>query len=98
MKPKSTNAEDPEMVALAALAWLLGQERRAERLLAVTGLTPDSLRAGLEDRAVLGAVMAFLMGHEPDLRSCATDMGVPPDVLAEAGRRLERRRATREME
>lgn len=89
MRAKSTNADDPEMVALAALAWLLADDRRAERLLAVTGLSADGLRARLGDRAVLGAVLAFLMAHEPDLLACAQEMGVAPEAIAEAGRALE---------
>lgn len=89
MKAKSTNAYDPEMVALGVLAWVLQDERRAERLLAVTGLTPHGLRTGVGDRAVLGAVMGFLMSHEPDLVACAEAMAMQPDALAEVARRLE---------
>ena len=89
MKPKSTNADDPEMVALAALGWILGDERRAERLLSVTGMTPEGLRAGVSERAVLGAVLSFLMGHEPDLLACAEAMNMRPEDLAAAGRELE---------
>jgi hypothetical protein len=89
MKAESTNADDPEMVALAVLAWVLQDERRAERLLAVTGLTPDGLRAGIGDRAVLAAVMGFLMGHEPDLIACADAMGMKPEALVQVALGLE---------
>src|SRR3546814_14207218 len=71
MKAEDTNADDPEMVALDALIWLLHDERRAARLLDVTGLTPDGLRAGVGDHATLAAVMTFLEGHETDLLACA---------------------------
>jgi hypothetical protein len=89
MKRKSTNAVDPEMVALGALTWVLSDERRAERLLAVTGLTPEGLRAGVGRRDVLGAVLGFLESYEPDLIACAADMGVRPEDLVDAGRALE---------
>src|SRR3546814_6780205 len=79
MKAEDTNADDPEMVALDALIWLLHDERRAARLLDVTGLTPDGLRAGVGDHATLAAVMTFLEGHEPDLLACAEGMDVKPD-------------------
>jgi hypothetical protein len=88
MKPKSTNAVDPEMVALSALTWVLSDERRAERLLAVTGLTPEGLRAGVGRRDVLGAVLGFLESYEPDLIACAAEMGVRPEDLVDAGRAL----------
>ena len=71
-------------MALAALGWLLGEEDRAQRLLALTGLTPDDLRSGLGDPAVLGAVLDFLCGHEPDLVAAADALGVSPGELAGA--------------
>src|SRR3546814_14373530 len=77
------------MVALDALIWLLHDERRAARLLDVTGLTPDGLRAGVGDHATLAAVMTFLEGHEPDLLACAEGMDVKPDVLVAAASALE---------
>lgn len=89
MKPASSNADDPEMVALGVLAWVLQDERRAERLLAVTGLTPDGLRSGVGDRRVLGAVMGFLMGHEPDLLACSQAMGMKPESLAQVALGLD---------
>ncbi|MBN8499717.1 MAG: DUF3572 domain-containing protein [Sphingomonadales bacterium] len=75
-------------MALAALGWVLGDEDRAGRLLALTGLTPDALRAGLGDAAVLGAVLDFLGQHEPDLIEAAEHLGVEPAELMAARERL----------
>jgi Protein of unknown function (DUF3572) len=61
---------------------------RAERLLALTGLTADDLRAGLGDPAVLGAVLEFLASYEPDLLAAADALGVEPATLAAAAGRL----------
>ena len=44
------------MLALEALGWALADEKRAERLLSLTGLTPERLRNGLTDRGVQAAV------------------------------------------
>ena len=52
------------MLALEALGWALADGDRAERLLSLTGLTPERLRHGIEDRAVQAAVLEFLAGHE----------------------------------
>ena len=82
------DTNDPEALALAALGWALSDQPRAERLLALTGLTPDDLRARLGDRSLLAAVIGFLESYEPDLVACADSLGVPPAVLIEAGRRL----------
>jgi len=81
---------DPQALALAALGWVLGDEDRASRLLALTGLTPDSLREGLGDGAVLGAVIDFLGAHEPDLVAAAEALGVTPADLAAVGEKLTR--------
>lgn len=90
-KPQSpAHAADPAMLALAALGWVLSDEARADRLLALTGLTPDALRQGLGDPAVLGAVLDFLAAHEPDLLAAADALGVEPAELAGAGRSLAR--------
>ena len=37
--------EDDAALALHALGWILSDDPRAERLLGMTGLDPDSLRA-----------------------------------------------------
>jgi hypothetical protein len=78
-----------ETVALSALVWILGDEDRARRLLDLTGLTPEQLRAGLTDPGVLAAGLRFLESHEPDLVACAQAVAVPPAELVEARRLLE---------
>ena len=84
-----TNKASSDTVALSALAWILADESRAQRLLATTGLTPDQLRDGLGDAAVLAAGIRFLEAWEPDLVACAGDLGASPSDLVEARRQLE---------
>jgi hypothetical protein len=83
------DTNDPEALALAALGWALSEQSRAERLLALTGLTPEDLRGRLGDPSLLAAVIGFLEAHEPDLIACADALGVQPAALIEARRRLE---------
>jgi Protein of unknown function (DUF3572) len=87
-EPKSP-AQDAHTLALGALGWVLGDADRAGRLLELTGLTPEDLRAGLGDPAVLGAVLEFLAAHEPDLVAAAEALGVEPGELAAARERLQ---------
>ena len=76
------NYDDQAVVtALTALAWTLGEPMRAQRLLDLTGLSPEDLRAGAGDRAVLAALLDFLAGHEPDLIACAEAIGIEPRDL-----------------
>ncbi|WP_394270044.1 DUF3572 family protein [Qipengyuania sp.] len=78
------------MLALEALGWALTDERRAERLLDLTGLTPERLRAGLGDEGVQAAVLDFLAAHEPDLLAAAAAIGTTPESLVAAARDLNR--------
>lgn len=70
------------------LCWILEDARRADRLLALTGLTPDDLRAGLDDSSVLSSVLDFVAGHEPDLLEAAEKLGFAPQELVAAARSL----------
>ncbi|HEX8215160.1 MAG TPA: DUF3572 domain-containing protein [Allosphingosinicella sp.] len=79
-----------ETLALSALGWTLADTRRADRLLALTGLTPDDLRSRLDQPPVLAAILRFLEAHEPDLIACAAALEVAPGRLVEARRSLER--------
>jgi len=88
MRDEQTN--DDEALALGALGWTLSDDARAERLLALTGVTPDLLRARLDDRAFLAAVLSFLEAHEPDLINCADELNVAPARLVAARQGLER--------
>jgi len=88
MKADQTN--DEEALALGALGWTLAEDRRAERLVALTGLTPAGMREQLEDRTFLAEVLRFLEGHEPDLIACAGDLGRTPAQLVAAREALER--------
>ena len=76
-------------MAFQALAWALMDEARAERLLSLTGLTPEGLRAGINERGTQAAILSFLEAHEPDLIACAAIIGVSPAVLVQARQELE---------
>jgi hypothetical protein len=84
-----TNPPDPEALALSALAWMLAEEARAQRLLALTGLSGADLRERLAEPSVLAAVLGFLEAHEPDLVACAEALGIEPRALTDARRNLE---------
>jgi len=80
---------DPVALALRALAWTLAEQARADRMLALTGLAADDLRARAADPAVLAAVLGFLEAYEPDLIACAEALEVLPAQLVLARERLE---------
>jgi len=90
MKIQSTNAHEAETIALSALGWILSDGDRANRLLALTGLTPDQLRARIGERSLLASTLAFLEAHEPDLIACAEALDLAPAELIAARAALER--------
>nr|MDQ3074521.1 DUF3572 domain-containing protein [Pseudomonadota bacterium] len=65
---------------------------RARRFLDLTGLDVDELRgrAVAGDRGLLGATIAFLESHEPDLIAVAEAIGSSPARLVAAREVLER--------
>lgn len=90
MTLRETNAADEpaETLALQALAWILSDDKRAERFVGLTGISPGDLRARAGDAAVLDAALGFLEGHEPDLFACAKYLERAPIELVAARARL----------
>ena len=84
-----TNDNDPVAVALAALASTLGDDRRAQRFIDLTGIGTDELRRRAGEPSLLAALLRFLEAHEPDLVAVAERLGVKPEDLVEARRQLE---------
>ena len=76
-------------LALAALAATLGDERRAQRFLDLTGIGTDDLRSKASDPGLLAALLRFLEAYEPDLVAVAEEIGIKPGALVDARIELE---------
>ena len=87
MRAYSTN--DAETLALSALVATLTDERRAQRLLDLSGIDTEDLRSRASDPDVLAALLRFLEAHEPDLIDVAGAIGVKPADLVAAREELE---------
>lgn len=86
-----TNDDAADVIALRALAWLLGEARRCDRFQALTGLDRETIRARAGEPDLLAAVLRHLAGHEPDLVACAEATGTQPAAMIDALERLENR-------
>jgi hypothetical protein len=84
------NDSDPLVLSLAALAATLGDERRAQRFLDLTGIGTDELRARAAEPDLLAALLRFLESHEPDLLDVAAAIDVKPEALVQAREQIER--------
>ncbi len=82
------DSADPVTLALMALGWVLADARRADRLLSLTGLTPEQLRSGAGDPHILSEVLRFLESHEPDLVAAAEHLNIDPETLVSARRSM----------
>jgi hypothetical protein len=69
---------------------VLTNEKRAQRFLDLTGLTPEELRASIQAPALQSSVLEFLCAHEPDLLAAAEALGVAPAAIPAARARLGR--------
>ncbi len=83
-----SSEEETVALALNVVAWTLSDQTRAERMLSLTGLDPESLRENLTRPATLRALLDFVLDHEPDLLACARAIGVEPAEIAAARRRI----------
>lgn len=97
--PQSTKAGADHLtraatLALATLGWLLEDDDRAQRYLELTGLDPETLRAGLNDPFVLLSALEFLANYEPDLIRAAEALAVAPEELVAARDALAPRNMT----
>lgn len=86
-KPASPD-DSAERLALEVLAWLAAEEDRLFPFLIATGLTPGTLRASAGDPGFLAGILDHVMGDEPRLLACAGALGVAPERIAAAWRRL----------
>ncbi len=84
------NDNDPVILGLSALAATLGDERRAQRFVDLTGIGTDELRARATEASLLSGLLRFLEAHEPDLMAVAEAIGAKPEQLVEARRQLEK--------
>jgi hypothetical protein len=69
---------------------VLADDRRAQRFLDLTGLTPEQLRGRIESPELQLSVLDFLCAHEPDLVAAAEALGLEPGAIAAARERLGR--------
>lgn len=81
-------SEADETLALQVVGWIVADQDRASRMLALTGLDASGLRAGLSERGTLTALMDFAINHERDLLACAEDIGVSPARIVAARERI----------
>ena len=82
-------ADQAEVIALQALAFLAEDAQRLGTFLALTGLGPDELRAQARERHLLAAVLDHLLRNESELLVFAADYKIAPELIGRAHAALE---------
>jgi len=77
-------AENAVMLGLDGLAFLAEDGPRLERFLALTGISPDNLRALADRPETLLAVLDHLAGDESLLLVFAASRGIAPETVGRA--------------
>ncbi len=78
------NQDGAEALALQALAYIIAESTLCGRFLDLTGMNPADVRASVSDTAFLGAVLEFLLAHEPSLLEFCTASDIDPQLPARA--------------
>ena len=75
---------EAEEIALAAFGFIAGDPVLVDRFCGMTGLSPGALRKAAAEPGFLGAVLDFVVGHEPDLLAFSAAATIAPERIARA--------------
>ena len=79
---------DAEVIALKCLGFLAEDGERLGRFLALSGISPASIKAQAQEAAFLGGVLDYLLGDEKLLLAFGEAQGLAPEAVIAARRRL----------
>ena len=82
------NEEQAKIVALQALAYLVGDENVLHRFMALSGVELSDLRSRADDPSMLTGVLDFFLGFEPQLLEMCEATGLPAKAPAQARQHL----------
>jgi len=82
------NQDDAEFLAIRALGHVAADEDLIGDFMALTGLSPDELRARAGEPEFLGAVLDFLMADEARLLAFCEASSIAPHLPGQARRAL----------
>jgi len=79
-----------ETLALRLIGWIVSDVARADRMVALTGLSRDDLRTSVGNPALSVALRDFVINPGRALVACAEALGVAPANLVAARERIGR--------
>ncbi len=76
--------ETASNIAISGLQFIAGDSEQLARFIALTGITPDDMRAMAQSPEFLVAVLDFFLGNEPTLIAFAASANLEPTELQKA--------------
>lgn len=73
-----------ELIAINVLTFLVGDEKRLERFLSLSGNSAESLAAGASQPAFLAGILEYILQDETLVYLFATEFDMPPDAPEKA--------------
>ncbi|WP_293864953.1 DUF3572 domain-containing protein [uncultured Alsobacter sp.] len=90
MRTPFKSGPDAEAIAIDALAFLASDVERLGRFLALTGLSPETIREVAQTRGFMAAVLDHLASDESLLLAFAANQGLDPANVLRARESLAR--------
>jgi hypothetical protein len=90
VRPPFHRGPDAQAIAIDALAFLAGDAERLERFMALTGLSPETIRQAARSPHFMTAVLDHLAADESLLLAFAANQGLDPAHVLKARESLSR--------
>ncbi|TVR07108.1 MAG: DUF3572 family protein [Salinarimonadaceae bacterium] len=87
-RAQSLSKEEAHDVAVAVFGRIAADDERLGRLLDLTGLRPDTIRAAAASPRFFEAVLEHVVGYEPLLIEIARELAMRPEAIVAAHARL----------
>jgi Protein of unknown function (DUF3572) len=81
---RKMTAEEAELVAVSAFAFVAGDPERLARFLEITGLRPETIRQAAASPGFYGAVLDHVAADEQLLLALAGALGTKPERIMQA--------------
>jgi len=88
LKQLKPAAEESADIALKFLTYLASDPEQLGRFMALTGISPQDLRQGIQDPAFQAGALDFALSDESLLLAFAANAGLKPEAVMKARSRL----------
>ena len=85
---KRVTREEAENVAVGAFSFIIADEERLGRFLAVSGLQPDTIRSAATSPGFFAGILDYVVSDEPLLVALAKELNTKPEHIMSAHRTL----------